>query len=403
MTWRRFAIGMLAAIGAWYLILPTVYGHFRTIADINTNECQFNPDDPEDPDNKSYPSPPPVVKIMALTDSGELSRRCQWTDALYELAQVDQPKRVFVYVHGWRHNSETGDTDLGSFRELIEEATSREKQRGGNRHVVGIYMGWDAATPIPGLEFLTFWDRKQTADRISQSTILAKFLGAARNILLQQDAARQEADRHKDQVIVIGHSFGARIVYSALAAATMLKAQSAHPGRPGGTYKIVDGVVDFTVLLNPALEAGAYSAFDSMRRYKENFNDAQPPVMISIGTDNDWATQWFFPLGQWIGLARSEREQTTLGNYRRFFTHELVAENEGSAAGGVSSWDRFCSKGLCLNRADAEHPNNPFFITATTASILDGHNGIWGKTFRSWMMDLFDALDEGRAARLAAP
>lgn len=393
---RRILLFALLALAAWYVVLPSVYGRFRTLADRSPRECRAG--SPGDPAGKTYPSASPIVKVLQLTDSGELVDRCRWTDTLYELVKVAGPKRVFVYVHGWRHSSDPQDTDLQQFTRLVARATDSEKEAGGHRHVVGIYVGWDAATPIPMLEYATFWDRKRTADRISQSAIFAKLIGAVRNILHQQEAARASSTA-RDQLIVIGHSFGARIVYSALAQAMILQLQAAHPGKPGGMYKPVAAAVDLAVLLNPALEAGAYSAFDSVRRYQERFVDAQPPLMLTIAADNDAATRWAFPIGAWVGLARSEREMTTLGNYPEFFTHELAVDSRQNGPALRGDWAReYCSSGLCLNRTDRLQLYNPFFVATTSAAVIDGHNGIWGERFQAWLWDVFNSLDTGGAA-----
>jgi pimeloyl-ACP methyl ester carboxylesterase len=394
---RRIVLFVLLVLGAWYIILPSMWGHFRTIADKSPRQCRAG--SPGDPDKKTYPSALPVVKVLQLTDSGELVDRGRWTDALYELKKVPKPKRVFVYVHGWRHNSDPHDSDLAQFTKLIARAGDSEKAAGDKRHVVGIYVGWDAATPIPILEYVTFWDRKRTADRISQSAIFAKLIGAVRSILNQQEATRSPASSTKDQLVVIGHSFGARIVYSALAQAMIIQVQAAHPGERGGIYKPIVGTVDVAVLINPALEAGAYTAFDSVRRYQERFAETQQPLFLTISTDNDAATRWAFPIGEWVGLARSEREMTTLGNYPEFFTHKLVVEEQGSNGSQRSGWsEAYCSSGLCLNRTDRLQLDNPFFVVTTTAAIIDGHNGIWGEKFQSWLWDVFNTLDAGGAA-----
>ena len=395
MRLRWIALSLLFVGGAWYVFLPTFLAKHRSVAD-GSHECL--PDSPNDPDKKTYPSPEPAIKILRLTDSGELVDRCEWTDALYELSRVEKPKRVFVYVHGWHHSAAPGDTDLKQFRRFIEKAVESEKKNGDKRHVVGIYVGWDAATPVPVFQYLTFWDRKLTADRISQSAIFAKFVGAQRSILDKQAQAREGAGATRDQLVVIGHSLGARVVYSALAQAMIMNAQSAHPGHRGGTYARIAGPVDALVLLNPALEAGAFTAFHTMRRYQESFDPAQPPLIISVATDNDTATGIAFPLGQWIALGRADREMTTLGNYDPFFTHKLAERiDKDLPAAQPDSPDKLCAGGLCLERSEPDPlmVGNPYFVVRTTSDIVNGHNGIWDDRFQAWLLHVFDRIDAG--------
>jgi hypothetical protein len=397
MRLRWIALFLLLIGGGWYVFLPTFLAKHRSIAD-GSHECL--PNSPNDPDKKTYPSPEPAIKILRLTDSGELVDRCEWTDALYELSRVEKPKRVFVYVHGWHHNAAPDDSDLKHFTQLVEKTVESEKKNGDKRHIVGIYVGWDAATPVPVLEYLTFWDRKLTADRISQSAIFAKFIGAQRSILNKQAQARQEAGTTRDQLIVIGHSLGARVVYSALAQAMIMDLQAAHPGQRGGKYHRIAGPVDALVLLNPALEAGAFSAFHTVQRYQETFDPAQPPMIISVATDNDTATGLAFPAGQWVSLGRSEREMTTLGNYMPFATHTLLAK-DGTTSDGPDWPQSLCAGGLCLERAEPDPlmVGNPFFVVRTTSDVVDGHNGIWDARFQTWLLHVFDRIDAGLARK----
>ena len=86
----------------------------------------------------------------------------------------------------------------------------------------------------------------------------------------------------------------------------------------------------------------------------------------------------------------------TLGNYRPFFTHQLVADAKAApAAAGVDWPHTLCASGLCLKRSDPDPllVGNPFFVVATTADVVNGHNGIWDDRFQSWLMHVFNRLD----------
>ena len=76
--------------------------------DVNGNEF--------DPEEAFRPSPPPTVKVLELTDQGELVDRCQWSDLLIEVrSNRELPKRVVLYTHGWKHNADRADSDLKEF------------------------------------------------------------------------------------------------------------------------------------------------------------------------------------------------------------------------------------------------------------------------------------------------
>src|SRR6185503_9131783 len=119
---------------------------------------------------------------------------------------------VVWYIHGWKHNAHDHDSDLQAFRMVIEALDREQRELGENgRHVLGVYIGWDGAVGPSSLRNLTFWNRKRAADRISQSAVLKRIFASTSYARME---AREELTSN-DLTIMIGHSFGARILYSA--------------------------------------------------------------------------------------------------------------------------------------------------------------------------------------------
>lgn len=371
------------------------------------NRCIKHITDPIN-DPRIIPRPNQSIKIIRLTNSGEFVDRCELTNALYELnwdrdrpndsfgavrmPDAQQlPKLAVLYIHGWKHDASQTDSDLNNFTLLIADL---RKRHDGQKHVVGIYVGWNAAAGLPGLlENISFWVKKTNADRIAQSAVVTKIVSAIGSITKSEP-------NNLDQFIAIGHSFGARMLYSATAQSLIFETERAHPSFPGGEYGIVEGSADAVILLNPAFEASRYTAIDDITRKSESFNKQQSPLLISISTNNDWATKRAFPVGQWLGSARSKRELTTLGNYEPFFTHSLLkipAEELADASTTVT--EHFCAAGLCLTRLArggarrVVQAHNPFLVAQTTSAVIDGHNGIWADDFRTWLAELIGALE----------
>jgi hypothetical protein len=371
------------------------------------NKCLRKLDDPQhDPRLKLRPDD--SIKIIRVTNAGEFVDRCELTDALYELnwdrdlpegsfgaevspSAIALPKLAVMYIHGWKHDSDPGDTDLKNFSALIQNLRIRHAAK---KQVIGIYIGWNAKSPLPGpLENISFWVKKRNADRIAQSAVVTKIVSAVGSIVAR-------APNRRDQFVAIGHSFGARILFSATAQSLVYGAEQAHPGHPGGEYGLVRGAADAIILLNPAFEASRFSALDDVSRKDERFAATQSPLLISVSTDNDLATKWAFPIGQWLGSARSERETTTLGNYSPYMTHSLAPHNQHSEIAEHSGIaDCFNAGGLLLRRLGRNessrvvHPGNPFIVANTTASVIDGHNGIWEPRFGNWLAELIAALE----------
>ena len=67
-------MALLSLVAAWYFLVPTVFAKYRNTADA-VHECL--PDSPNDPDKKTYPTAEPAIKVLRLTDSGELVDRCR--------------------------------------------------------------------------------------------------------------------------------------------------------------------------------------------------------------------------------------------------------------------------------------------------------------------------------------
>src|SRR5262249_30400361 len=247
------------------------------------------------------------------------------------------------------------------------------------RYVVGIYVGWNAEAPLWGwLENITFWVKKNNADRIAQSASVTQIYSAIGSVV------RSDPEQ-KDQFIAIGHSFGARMLFSATAQPLVSAVQQAHPGYPGGTYTVIHGVSDAIILLNPAFEASRYSAINGFIRNEETFADSQAPLIVTISSEGDWATKTAFPIGQWLGLARTTPELHTLGNYKPFWTHSLEKRNCATTSDD-SITEAYGAADLCLVRLDAtpsdeinnfgppKSKHNPFIVARTTTEIIRDHN-----------------------------
>jgi hypothetical protein len=373
---------------------------------LSQNKCMKHITDPTNDPRKIH-RPNESIKIIRLTNSGEFVERCELTNALYELnwdrtipsgsfganknpEAKKLPKLAVLYIHGWKHDASQDDSDLKSFSRLICELRKRHE---GKKYVVGIYVGWNAISGLPSvLENVSFWVKKSNADRIAQSAVVTKIISAIGSII------DSDPDR-RDQFVAIGHSFGARILFSAVAQSLVYETERAHPSFPGGEYRVVEGAASAIILLNAAFEASRYSAIDDISRKDERFKETQPPLVISVSTDNDWATSRAFPIGQWLGSRRSERELTTLGNYEPFFTHALVPARAKNVGTAPALTEEFYAAGLEMTRLPRNvtprvvHAHNPFLVARTTSAVIDGHNGIWAESFMTWLSEFITAIE----------
>ncbi|HEU5256464.1 MAG TPA: hypothetical protein VFU28_10760 [Vicinamibacterales bacterium] len=340
-------------------------------------------------------SPSGIVRVIRLTDDGEFADRCELTDVLYEIRNPKKSELVVWYIHGWKHNAGDRDADLRAFRLLVDALENQQRELGENRrHVVGIYIGWDGAVGPWFLRSLTFWNRKRAADRISQSAVLTRIFASTK-------FARMEAGNDitsRDLTIMIGHSFGARILYNATCQVLLDEVQRRHPGRRKASYAEIKGQVDLIMLLNPAFEASMFSAMHAIRRtqWSEAIGLEQKPLLLAISTNNDRATGWAFPVGQYLEFATRKRQCVTLGNYDDYVTHTLNAVSEPDSASPDGFWfDRFTASGLQLKqKEDCKQPGNPFIVARTTPDIIDGHSKIWTEPLRNWVICFLRRLQD---------
>jgi hypothetical protein len=388
-----------------YFIAPLWMNRADLPPDPSQYKCRPNHDDPI-----NLRRPNNDIKVVRLTNAGEFVDRCELTNALYELNWDRQdpnskykvafdataprlPRLVVLYIHGWKHNADTKDGDLEHFKQLVE----RLRNRDADHYVVGVYIGWNADSGMGDiLDNLSFWVKKNNADRISQSSVVTMIVSSIGAII--------RADpNHRDEFIAIGHSFGARMLFTATAQSLVTGVEQAHPGYPSGRYKIIRALTDGVILLNPAFEASRYSSIDDFARSDESFQETQPPLILTVSSEADWATKIAFPIGQWLGSARSSRELATLGNYSPFRTHTLTRTTSADCKTDGGFDEKLYLAGLCLQRERQRvsedrnsllpvQPYNPFVVARTTSDMISSHTDIWNPAFQNWLFELITAL-----------
>jgi pimeloyl-ACP methyl ester carboxylesterase len=144
------------------------------------------------------------------------------------VALIQQKKRTapggkiitLVYIHGWKNNAAQALPgrkwqDVERFESALAELAYRSYvQRGRNREgvpIVGVYIGWPGKSLMgPGwFTFLSFWGRRNTANNVGDGDPLASTL----NRVIETT----NADSQESRVMLVGHSFGARVLEHAIA------------------------------------------------------------------------------------------------------------------------------------------------------------------------------------------
>lgn len=289
------------------------------------------------------------------TANGQLDRAV--TDVASRLKNGERVL-LLVYVHGWRHGAAHDDRDVRRFRQMLSDAALLDPRGGGagsadaagNRRVVGIYVGWRGAgrySRTNPLVFFSFWTRKNAALHISEGA--SRELFARIHALRQRWNAAEDGSRPRLRTVVIGHSFGAWVTFSALSPSILeLMAQRVDIAEGGASDDAATGwrrarlksAADVIVLLNPAFEATRYQALHKLAQRVGLFlTEYDPPVLLLVTSTADAATRTGFPIGRFLNtlfqrpFVSGEQRQAsthTPGFVDGYVTHRL----DGGGLGG---------------------------------------------------------------------
>jgi hypothetical protein len=212
---------------------------------------------------------------------------------------------------------------------VADEASDPRTKR---RKVVGLYLGWrGASVPIPGIEQLTFWTRKNAAQRVGNAGAkdLLPEIKNFKRLSNRDNSDDQLGGPNETQLIITGHSFGGYLIYEALHSQILERATrlSGEEGDP--YYGTARSFGDFVLLVNPAFEGSIY---EPLHRFAMNrcYPPQQLPAMMIVTSEADWATGYAFPIGRWYTFTQSapQEEQrdtvkNTVGHLDRYRTHYL--------------------------------------------------------------------------------
>jgi|SRR5579863_306309 len=330
-----------------------------TIGD-NTNPCKMIRSQPTNSIQRyvgSEPSENYLLGFVEFDDQGQLFDRRQLTVLTDELSAdaASQDLLMILFVHGWRHNSEETDGNLASFREILkglstlETAVSRHKGR-DPRKVVGVYIGWRGlSVDAVGLTYLTFWDRKNTAHKVGHNGLLEVLSRMELIKNIRNESLAGAASTNATQLVVIGHSFGGAVIYSALA--HILMERFIDTAVRGRLDKDTRGFGDLVVLLNPAFEALQFKTLREMAKSRA-YPETQVPVIAVLTSEADTATGFWFPFGRFFSSLfedyhadERDEDRTALGHYDPHITHDLYFADYASSDDDPSSDGSNCPSG----------------------------------------------------------
>jgi hypothetical protein len=333
------------------------------------------------------------ILIVEFDDQGEVWRDSQRDFALTrieEFAKEESPLTVLVFVPGWHHSARDPDKNLADFQKVLGELAGTTDF--GERRWVGVYLGWRGeSVDFPLLRYLTYWNRRSAAARVGGIPVASLFA----------DLASIVHGRNDNMLVVIGHSFGARVVETAVT--------------NGLPFDEGTPTLDLVVLLNEASEAlRAKTAIDRFKKGIETGQPAPAPQIVSITSVGDTATKRAFPFGQWwLYLAQQFQDYQVYGNdeeralpaqvklFRHtaghtgaLWSHVVKTPDEVPDWQGREDVTPFSTHGLLpgdrpdhlLVPLDGNfNHRTPYWIIQVPQGIVDDHNDIFNENLRGML------------------
>ena len=369
--------------------------------------------------------------FVEFDDQGWFWDRRQW-DAVQQMIQTEakldrstnstQGIVMVLFVHGWKNNASFDNGNVGMVRATLKELNKAEKIQSDHenrkaRKIVGIYVGWRGlSAKLEPFKELSFYERKNTAGKIGY--------GAVTELLIRLEDLQKVINKSRGQdvpktdLIIVGHSFGGALVYSAILQILTERFvnNSVERNRPLQSFG------DLVVLLNPAFEASLYYNLNELVTSITNYPKEQRPVLAIFTSKADWATKYAFPAGRFLSTFfeknRSDKPQRSanreaVGHFQPFFTHDLVYDakakisetshstlnlqsqtnelhNQQKLLASIANirslrnqWRTNVAKPVAysfddcqLQPRDSYRPGDPFLIVSVDKQIIHDHNDI---------------------------
>lgn len=339
----------------------------QPIADCPSSSIQQHKD-PTTPDQEY------LMGIIEFDDQGQLWDRQQLRAVLDQFAveSHNQEFLVVVFVHGWKHNAEAGDGNIQSFRDTLKRLSAMEssisRQSGtAPRRIAGVFLGWRGRSiSAPILKELTFWDRKNTAHKVGYggTTEVLSRLEMFRNT--KHEIARQDDRLSNTRLVVVGHSFGGAVIYSALS--EILENGFVQTQGPIGLVSNTVGFADLVVLINPAFEALKFANLSDMSIERTTYFPGQLPVLAVLTSEADYATKYAFPVGRFFSTMFEQ--ERNVPRYNPVIKQEEIIDQGEANIKTIGHFDGYNTHYLKADDSSSEEMQTGFDLSSEVASYL---------------------------------
>ena len=325
--------------------------------------------------------------FIEFGDQGSALDMSQRAAAINVIRQAQRPL-LFVYIHGWMNNANSGD--VCRFEHFIDMVSRLPEVPQGKINVIGVYIAWRGKDlTFPGLNLLTFWNRKLTGNAVAaQNSCLATINELA--------LAAREPGKQVHHCVLMGHSFGGLVLSSTISHsildASSTGARNASPWDMAVAFNPADDAIGTRQLMSELdylykydSSGGAYVGRTPGAEKGAVVNENRP-FLVVLQSENDQATGAFFPIGQTLAntvnlhyqwdkvpvpggngqkISEGEFQTHTPGNDKYLVNFHVVPVGEATPPPDLSTYE---------NRAfEANVRQNVHGRTFLTSEENDGH------------------------------
>jgi hypothetical protein len=240
------------------------------------------------------------IGYVEFDDQGWFWAHKQWQavkDEIQNEASVDtNGLTIIVFVHGWKNNADFNCGNVETFRTVLTNLSIALYPR----KVFGVYVGWRGLSVKSDIfppfgEELSIYNRKNAAERIGHQGSATQVFTELEAMQEKQNDTKTRPDFKRTELVIIGHSFGGQLVYSAISQILIERLVHATMHKRKDRVKSMG---DLVILLNPAFEASQYNNLISLATSPDiDYPPDQSPALAILTSKTDWATGLAFPLG----------------------------------------------------------------------------------------------------------
>jgi len=238
------------------------------------------------------------MAFIEFNDQGSELDPSQRAAALDLIHKAPRPV-LFIYVHGWQNNANSGD--VCHFEHFLDELSRFPEATGTKINLIGVYIGWRGVDlTLPVLKFLTFWSRKSTGYSIAaENGCLAAISELA--------VAARAPDKTLHRCLLLGHSFGGLLLENTISHsildASSNGARNTSPWDMAVAFNSADSSTGTRQLM---AELDSLYKYDPVRHAyvartgslgKGSVLSENRPFLVILQSENDQATGQIFPIG----------------------------------------------------------------------------------------------------------